>query len=85
MNEVKDCPRCVELAARVIELEGELARMKILRTSMSAVERARLLAERQRKHYEEGKGRDAIAILRTLEQNRTAANAGVADEMVGLS
>jgi hypothetical protein len=45
----------VGLAARVIELEGELARMKIARTPMSAVERARLLAERQRKHYEKRK------------------------------
>jgi hypothetical protein len=53
-NEV--CPRCVELAARVIELEGELARMRTSRTPMSAVERALLLAERQRKHYEKRKG-----------------------------
>jgi hypothetical protein len=51
-----DCPRCVELAARVIELEGELARMRTARTPMGAVERARLLAERQCKHYEERKG-----------------------------
>jgi hypothetical protein len=50
------CPTCVELAARVIELEGELARMRISRTPMSAVERDRLLAERQHKHYEERKG-----------------------------
>jgi hypothetical protein len=45
-----------ELAARVIELEGELARMRTSLTPMSAVERAQLLAERQRKHYEERKG-----------------------------
>jgi hypothetical protein len=50
------CPRCVELAARVIELEGELARMRTSLTPMSAVKRARLLAERQRKYYAERKG-----------------------------
>jgi hypothetical protein len=50
------CPACVELTARVIELEGELARMRTSLTSMSAVERDRLLAERQHKHYEERKG-----------------------------
>jgi hypothetical protein len=50
------CSRCAELAARVIELEDELARIRTSLTPMSAVRRARLLAERQRKHYEERKG-----------------------------